>query len=138
MSSGERYPCVPVSWGELLDKISILEIKVERLRAPAAVANARRELGLLLDVLVSMADAPARLAELRAALGVVNRRLWEIEDAIRGKEASQSFDAAFIALARAVYQNNDERSRIKREINDLLGSEIFEEKQYVAYPRSEG
>jgi hypothetical protein len=136
--SEERLPQVPVSWGELLDKIAILEIKVERLRAPAAVANARRELGLLLEVFASIGDAPPGLAALRAALDAVNRRLWEIEDEIRAKEASRSFDTAFVGLARAVYQNNDERSRIKRAINDLLGSEIVEEKQYVAYPRSEG
>ncbi len=134
MSPGERTPRVPVSWGELLDKISILEIKVERLRAPAAVVNARQELGLLLEVFLALENPPSELAVLRAALGVVNGRLWEIEDEIRAKEASQSFDAAFIGLARAVYQNNDERSRIKRAINDLLGSAIVEEKQYVAYP----
>lgn len=137
MTAVEDFPRVPVSWGELLDKISILEIKVERLRAPDAVANARRELDLLLAVLAA-ADAPVELAALRAELGVVNRRLWEIEDDVRAKEASQSFDAAFIALARAVYQTNDERSRIKRAINTLLGSELVEEKQYAAYPRGSG
>ena len=134
MTAEEDFPRVPVSWGELIDKIVILEIKVERLRAPDAVANARRELALLLEVFAAIADpAPAGLAALRAALGVVNCRLWQIEDEIRAKEAAQSFDVGFIALARAVYQSNDERSRIKRAINQLLASGIVEEKQYIAY-----
>jgi hypothetical protein len=126
-------PRVPISWGELIDKITILEIKVERLRAPDALANARRELALLLDTLATAKDTPAGLAPLQSALGAVNRRLWDIEDAIRDKEDSQSFDADFIALARAVYRTNDERSRIKRAINDLLPSDIVEEKQYRQY-----
>jgi hypothetical protein len=126
-------PRVPISWGELIDKITILEIKVERLRAPAALANARRELALLLETLAAAKDTPAGLAPLQSALGAVNRRLWDIEDAIRDKEDSQSFDADFIALARAVYQTNDERSRIKRAINELLPSDIVEEKQYRRY-----
>jgi hypothetical protein len=124
-------PRVPVSWGELLDKITILEIKVERLSAAAARHNAARELALLRAELVT--DVPPELGVLRVKLVEVNRRLWEIEDAIRCKEAAQAFDAAFIELARAVYRCNDERSRIKRAINELLGSEIIEEKQYVGY-----
>jgi Family of unknown function (DUF6165) len=128
-------PRVPVSWGELIDKITILEIKVERLRAPAARANAQHELALLRAELSP--DAPAGLAALQAELSVVNRRLWDVEDDIRRKEASQAFDAAFIALARAIYRNNDQRSRIKRLINELLGSGIIEEKQYVGYRDTE-
>jgi hypothetical protein len=123
-------PRAPVSWGELIDKITILEIKAERLRAPAAQANAAHELALLREVLTV---APAGLAALRTELAAVNRRLWDIEDDIRRKEAAQAFDAEFIALARAVYRNNDERSRLKRAINQLLGSGIIEEKQYVGY-----
>jgi hypothetical protein len=122
---------VPISWGELIDKITILEIKVERLRAPAARQNAAHELALLRAELA--ADMPPGLAALRGELAALNRRLWETEDAIRGKEAAQAFDAAFIELARAVYRCNDERGRIKRAINELLGSEIIEEKQYVGY-----
>jgi hypothetical protein len=127
-------PRVPVSWGELIDKIAILEIKVERLRAPAARANAAHELTLLRAELM---EPPAELAALREELAAVNRRLWDIEDDIRRKEAARAFDAEFIALARAVYHSNDDRSRIKRAINELLGSGIIEEKQYVGYRATE-
>jgi hypothetical protein len=127
-------PRVPVSWGELIDKITILEIKAERLRAPAARANVAHELTLLR---AELTKPPAGLAALREELAAVNRRLWDIEDDIRRKEASQAFDAEFIALARAVYHSNDDRSRIKRAINELLGSGIIEEKQYVSYRDTE-
>jgi hypothetical protein len=133
MTGDPRAPLVPVSWGELIDKISILEIKAERLNLPDAVRNAAHELGLLRDALATLGDTPAELAALTAELAIVNRRLWDIEDDIRAKEAARSFDADFIALARAVYHSNDERSRIKRAINGLLGSAIIEEKQYVGY-----
>jgi Family of unknown function (DUF6165) len=123
-------PRVPVSWGELIDKITILEIKAERLREPAALDNVRRELALLLDALPPPTDG---LDPLRRELGEVNRRLWDIEDAIRAKEASRSFDAEFVALARSVYRTNDERARIKRDINHLLQSPLIEEKHYVQY-----
>jgi hypothetical protein len=126
-------PNVPVSCGELIDKITILEIKAERLRAAAARENAGRELARLLAVLDSLGDLPARLSALRENLGAVNRRLWDIEDNIRQKEAVQSFDAGFVELARAVYVTNDERGRIKREIDELLQSGIVEEKQYAPY-----
>ena len=78
-------------------------------------------------------DVPPGLAALRGELAAINHRLWDIEDAIRQKEATHTFDAAFIELARAVYRSNDERSRIKRAINDLLESDLIEEKQYVGY-----
>jgi hypothetical protein len=124
---------VPVSWGELIDKLSILEIKAERLRAPEAVANVRREVALLSAILAEQRTHLQELAALKAALDAVNRRLWDIEDAIREKEAAGSFDAAFVDLARSVYRANDERSRIKRRINELLRSGIVEEKQYALY-----
>jgi hypothetical protein len=126
-----NIPHVPASWGEVIDKITILEIKVERLSAAAARRNAAHELALLRAELAT--DVPPGLAALRGKLVEVNGRLWETEDAIRRKEAGQEFDAEFIALARAVYRCNDERSRIKRAINELLRSEIIEEKQYVGY-----
>jgi Family of unknown function (DUF6165) len=130
-------PRVPISWGELIDKITILEIKAERLRVPAARANAAHELALFRGVLAKLAEAPSGLAALRGELAAVNRRLWDIEDDIRRKEAAAAFDAGFIELARGVYRSNDERSRIKRAINELLGSDIIEEKQYVGYRDTE-
>jgi hypothetical protein len=126
-------PVVPVSWGELLDKVAILEIKRLRLRAPAAVANAERELAALAPALAMLVPVPAGLTELRSALAAVNQRLWTIEDRIREKEAQKDFGPAFVALARSVYRENDERGRIKRAINTLLGSGLVEEKQYSAY-----
>jgi Family of unknown function (DUF6165) len=125
-------PAVPISWGELIDRITILEIKAERLHSASARANAAHELALLRDVELK-AKAPPGLAALRAELVQVNRRLWQTEDDIRAKEASKTFDQDFIELARAVYRNNDKRSRIKRAISELLGSDIVEEKQYVDY-----
>jgi Family of unknown function (DUF6165) len=123
-------PLVPVSWGELLDKISILEIKAHRLRAPEAVANVARELALLRQ---AAGAVPAAAAPLRAGLLAVNTRLWHIEDAIRARDAAGDFGPTFVALARAVYRENDERGRIKQALNRLLGSLLVEEKQYSAY-----
>lgn len=126
-------PTIPVSWGELLDKISILEIKHRRLRAPAALANTARELDALAPALAVLTPAPSGLAEARLALAAVNQRLWTIEDRIREKEAAGDFGPDFVALARSVYRENDERGRIKKAINGLLGSGLIEEKQYSAY-----
>jgi len=121
-------PNVPVSWGELLDKLTILQIKQARLTDPAALANVRREH----DALAALA-APAMAAVLAdlAALRAVNEALWDIEDAIRAEEAAGRFDADFIGLARSVYRRNDERAALKRRINDRLGSELVEEKSYA-------
>ena len=123
-------PPIPVSWGELADKVSILEIKCARLRAPDAVANTARELAALTAVLAPVAKT---IAVERSALTAVNTRLWEIEDAIREKEAARDFGDAFVALARAVYHENDERGRIKATINRILRSALVEEKQYSRY-----
>jgi hypothetical protein len=126
-------PVVPVSWGELLDKIAILEIKRSRLRVTEAVNNAERELAALGQALTPLNPAPEGLAELRAALAAVNQRLWSIEDRIREKDAKGDFGEEFVALARSVYRENDERGRIKQAINTLLGSVLVEVKQYSAY-----
>jgi len=125
-------PLIPGSWGELLDKISILEIKEERIVAPAALANVRRELALLVSLMQPI-QSHESFDAWKAALSRVNQRLWDIEDQLRRKERDQVFDAEFIALARAVYLTNDERAEIKRTINVSLGSEIVEEKQYATY-----
>ena len=122
-------PMIPVSRGELLDKITILQIKTRRLRAPAARCNAANELA----VLQQAAGALPAPAELEAALIAVNTRLWRIEDLIRGKEATGDFGPGFVALARAVYHENDERGRIKQALNRVLRSSLVEEKQYSAY-----
>ena len=127
-------PVVEVSWGELVDKLTILEIKSQRLTAPEAVANVRRELGVVTDVLRAIVQPP-EFADLKQRLTAVNERLWEIEDRIRAKEAQRAFDGEFVALARSVYLNNDERSALKRDINRLLKSDLVEEKQYTRYKR---
>ncbi len=129
----EQRPLVPVSWGEVVDRKTILEIKVERLQSPASVKNVSRELKALGATLDGIAPTPEALGQLEAALREVNRRLWDIEDAIRRKEADNSFDAEFIELARSVYRMNDERYRLKREISLLLRSDLLDEKQYTSY-----
>ena len=124
---------VPISPGELLDKITILRIKSERMSDPAKVSNVRLELRVLEDTWSASAYAKIDIeADLRALLAV-NERLWVIEDDIRDKERAQAFDAEFIRLARAVYVENDERAAIKRRINTTLGSRIVEEKSYRKY-----
>ena len=124
----------------MLDKIAILTIKRHRLRARNAVANAERERQALLAAAEPRLAGPSTagpavpgLAELRAALAAVNQRLWTIEDRIREHEAAADFGPGFVALARAVYRENDERGRIKRAIDVLLVSGLVEEKQYSAY-----
>jgi len=127
---------VPVSFGELLDKIAILQIKSERMTDPAKLANVRNELSALEQTWMQHPAAGKDIVELRAALKAVNERLWAIEDDIREKEHAQAFDADFVRLARAVYHENDERARIKREINQKLGSAYVEEKSYRDYKAS--
>lgn len=127
-----RAPLVPVSWGELLDKITILEIKAERIADPLRRANVEAELRALLPARGGLAGREGRIAGLVAQLKEVNERLWEVEDAIRLAEAAQDFGPRFVRLARAVYRTNDQRAALKRRINDQLGSELVEEKSYAA------
>jgi cob(I)alamin adenosyltransferase len=123
-------PRVVVSWGELIDKITILEIKKERIPNPDALVNVLRELdSLSAAVDAAIMDAPD-IQELKESLSAVNRSLWQIEDDIREKEKAKQFDDQFIALARSVYGLNDERAAIKKRINEFLHSEIVEEKSY--------
>ena len=120
-------PSVPVSWGEILDKLSILEIKLDRIDDPAARANVSHEYALLHTIAVpAMEEVAGLFGQLRA----INLTLWDIEDAIRREEALGLFGAEFIALARSVYRTNDERAAVKREINVKLASEVVEEKSY--------
>ena len=124
---------VPISPGEMLDKITILRIKSARMADPKKLANVRLELDALQRTWGASAYAKADIGAEMSALLQVNERLWVIEDDIRDKERAQAFDAEFIRLARAVYFENDERAAIKRRINDKLGSRIVEEKSYAAY-----
>ncbi len=124
---------VPISPGELLDKITILRIKSERIKDDAKVRNVLVELHSLEAVWKESAYAKIDIAADVDALLRVNERLWVIEDDIRDKERAQAFDAEFIRLARAVYFENDERAAIKRRINTTLGSSIVEEKSYRDY-----
>jgi hypothetical protein len=128
---------VEVSVGELLDKITILEIKSERITDPAKLDNVTRELEILrrtwADSPLSGKDVTRQIARLKR----VNETLWDIEDNIRRKEAAGQFDDEFISLARSVYHQNDERAAVKKEINTLLGSALVEEKSYVDYRKPE-
>ena len=124
---------VGISPGELLDKITILRIKSQRMSDPAKVSNVRRELHGLEETWGASGYANINLEADVDALLRVNERLWDIEDDIRDKERLQAFDAEFIRLARAVYFENDERAAIKRRINTALGSSIVEEKSYREY-----
>jgi hypothetical protein len=124
---------VPVSPGELLDKITILRIKSSRMRDAGKLANVRVELKVLEETWGASTYARADIEADVNALLLVNERLWVIEDEIRDKERAQAFDSEFIRLARAVYFENDERAAIKRRINLKLGSTIVEEKSYAAY-----
>lgn len=125
-------PAIQVSWGELFDKISILEIKTERLSSGTARANAAQELERLREAARPVADNK-ELAPLAAHLKRINETLWKIEDDIRAKEAVKDFGPEFVELARAVYINNDERGALKAKINVLLQSSIVEEKEYSRY-----
>jgi hypothetical protein len=124
---------VPISPGELIDKITILEIKSASITDPAKLANVRTELTLLQETWRNSAFASADIATEWTALRGINKKLWDIEDDIRDKERARTFDQEFIELARAVYVTNDERAAVKRTINTKLGSRIVEEKSYAKY-----
>lgn len=123
----------PVSYGELIDKITILEIKSRRILDDAKLANVRNELDMLNATWANDSASHTDISDERARLLEVNETLWDIEDEIRVKEKAQLFDQSFIDLARAVYFRNDERAAFKREINLKLGSELVEEKSYENY-----
>jgi post-segregation antitoxin (ccd killing protein) len=124
---------VPIGPGELVDKITILEIKSERLASLDKLANVRVELAALVAARDAAIEVSEALAQLTAGLKKVNEALWQIEDEIRDCERSADFGPRFIELARAVYRSNDQRAALKRQINELLGSVIVEEKSYAAY-----
>lgn len=124
---------VPVSPGEVLDKITILEIKSERMEDPEKLANVRTELALLQDTWANAVSEDDVIRDLHAQLKEINEALWEIEDEIRDKERLKEFDGRFVELARSVYFTNDRRSQVKKRLNLHLGSLIIEEKSYQDY-----
>ena len=124
---------VPVSVGEVLDKITILQIKLAHISDAAKRANIQNELDALLPLVAGDAFHTDQMQGLMAELKSVNEALWDIEDDIREKEAAKSFDAEFIRLARAVYITNDKRAEIKKQINLATGSVLVEEKSYESY-----
>jgi hypothetical protein len=124
---------VPISPGELLDKITILRIKAERIGDPAKLANVRYELELLEKTWREATAGSADVSREERELTAVNERLWVIEDDIREEEAAKRFEERFVALARAVYFENDERAAIKKRVNAKLGSKIVEEKSCRDY-----
>ncbi len=124
---------VPVSPGEMLDKITILEIKSERIDDPGKVANVRHELELLTTVWNQAVADDSTISELKARMKSINEELWVIEDDIRDQEKAKDFGSRFVELARAVYVTNDQRAAAKKELNLYLGSDIVEEKSYQDY-----
>lgn len=125
----------PISLGELIDKITILEIKVVNIGDAAKLKNVTHELNILNDKVGSLldADGQAKLAPLKQALKDINQELWIIEDDIRDCELAKDFSDKFIQLARAVYVTNDKRAAVKKDINIAFGSELIEEKSYKKY-----
>jgi hypothetical protein len=126
-------PHIPVSWGELIDKITILEIKSTRLSDQKATGNVLKELSMLQAIANTVVENDPAIAALKADLLAVNLALWDIEDHIRDKELQQAFDAEFIELARSVYFQNDRRAMLKKQMNMALKSELVEEKSYKKY-----
>lgn len=130
---------VPISVGEIIDKVTILEIKLRRIEDPLKQENIRNELQLL-GVIISEAKLLQNefLAQLKVRLSEVNEMLWMIEDDIRDQESRKEFGSEFVQLARSVYMTNDVRAELKREINELMGSSLVEEKSYCSYNPSTG
>lgn len=124
---------IAISPGELIDKMTILEIKMARIRDEAKLANVRHEYETLQTMFTQQIASSDALSALTAELKAINTDLWDIEDDIRDLERRKDFGPEFIRLARAVYHTNDRRAATKREINDLLQSDLVEEKSYAAY-----
>lgn len=124
---------VEISYGELIDKITILEIKAARINDPLKLQNIQNELMLLEGALEPRIQLGTRVKDLTNTLRSINSRLWEVEDRLREKERDKIFDEEFVELARSVYFTNDERARVKRELNEILRSGVVEEKSYQSY-----
>jgi hypothetical protein len=132
MNSKIKTPHIPISWGELIDKITILEIKELKISAKNAQENIKKELNYLLDI-VNSNNLPTEVQSLKDELKNVNIKLWDVEDSIREKELAGEFDEVFIELARSVYRLNDARAKTKQAINLTLSSELIEEKSYKEF-----
>ena len=128
-----KAPLIPISWGELFDKLTILQIKLENLQDQNALNNVKIEYDELFKIYNKNFLEDENAKRLLANLKNINKILWNIEDDIRDKERHKTFDEEFIELARSVYIKNDERSRIKRNINNTFGSQFIEEKSYSDY-----
>lgn len=128
-----QIPAVPTSWGEVIDKITILEIKKKNIVQKEALLNVEKELEMLSSFVADAIAGDPALLDMKRELLDINSRLWVIEDRIREKESDRAFDAEFIELARSVYRTNDLRAAVKRRINLHLNSEILEEKSYKPY-----
>jgi hypothetical protein len=123
-------PLIPVSWGELIDKITILEIKRVRLEGDAVLANVGRELAALKAIAAPVLGDDKAASHLMTRLKALNQTLWDLEIGVRARESANRLDAEFVELARAIYRHNDERAALKRQLNLQLGSELIEEKNY--------
>jgi hypothetical protein len=126
-------PLIPISWGELIDKITILEIKLVNIKSLAALVNINKELSCLGDIVKDNIGLAELIADLKQSLLEVNINLWAVEDDIRDKELKKDFDNGFVELARRVYILNDERAKLKKLINQALKSELTEEKSYKEF-----
>jgi len=130
MKKSFSTPLIPISWGELIDKITILEIKQINIKSLTALNNINKELVYLNDIVENNTGVIELIKVVKQQLLDVNKRLWKVEDDIRDKELMQEFDSGFIELARRVYRLNDERAKLKKSINKALESELVEEKSY--------
>jgi hypothetical protein len=133
MNKSFTTPLIPISWGELIDKITILEIKQLNIKSLNAQLNIEKELGYLNAIVKDNEGLAEFVKEIKKQLLNVNMQLWQVEDDIRSKELKQEFDTVFIGLARSVYILNDDRAKLKKQINKLLNSELTEEKSYGNY-----
>ena len=124
---------IPVSTGELIDKIAVLKIKKKIIFNKSKLKNINNELSLLNEIYKNNFKNNKKLLLYEKKLIKINKKLWDIEDKIRFLESKKNFNQQFIDLARAIYINNDKRSEIKKKINKLTGSRLIEEKSYKSY-----
>jgi len=124
-----KTPMIPISWGELIDKVTILEIKLAKIKVQSALINIQKELDYL-DEIVRRENIDHSIFEMKSSLRAINLKLWDVEEDIRHKELKVEFDNEFIQLARSVYKFNDERAKLKKSINLTFNSELIEEKSY--------